>query len=178
MIRFVTSEQGELLLDHRHKVPGRGAYLHPRRACAEAAVKRRSFSSAFGRPVQAPDAETLLAQMRESLTRRLLERLGLARRAGAVETGIEPTRRAIKLDRALLVVIASDASDGTRQQIRSACERKSVPSAELLSGAEVGAALGEDFISAAAVTAEPFAGELRAWSYALENTGTDWGGNV
>jgi predicted RNA-binding protein YlxR (DUF448 family) len=178
MIRFVTSEQGELLLDHRHRVPGRGAYLHPRRACAELAVKRRAFQSAFGRPVKAPEAETLLAQMRDSLGRRFHERIGLARRAGAVEVGIEPTRRALKLDRALLVVIASDASEGTRQQIRSACERKSVATAELLAGAVLGAALGEDFISAAAVTAEPFAGELRAWSYALENTGTDWGGNV
>jgi predicted RNA-binding protein YlxR (DUF448 family) len=39
---------------------GRGAWLHPRAACLEAAVRGRAFSRAFRRSVTAPALDDLL----------------------------------------------------------------------------------------------------------------------
>jgi uncharacterized protein len=39
---------------------GRGAWLHPRAACLEAAVRGRAFSRAFRRSVAAPALDDLL----------------------------------------------------------------------------------------------------------------------
>ncbi|WP_372439931.1 YlxR family protein [Microbacterium stercoris] len=37
----------ELVIDERKSAPGRGAWLHPTRECAENALKRRAFGRAL-----------------------------------------------------------------------------------------------------------------------------------
>jgi predicted RNA-binding protein YlxR (DUF448 family) len=51
--RFATVE-GRVLPDPRGTLPGRGAWLHPKRECWDAAVARRSFNRAFKAPVTIP----------------------------------------------------------------------------------------------------------------------------
>ncbi|WP_165988954.1 YlxR family protein [Streptomyces sp. YIM 98790] len=39
--------EGRCVPDHRGTLPGRGAYVHPKPACLELAVRRRAFPRAF-----------------------------------------------------------------------------------------------------------------------------------
>jgi uncharacterized protein len=48
-VRFALRE-GEVLLDREQRLPGRGAWLHPRRECLEAARRRRAFQRALRSP--------------------------------------------------------------------------------------------------------------------------------
>ncbi|HEY6742099.1 MAG TPA: YlxR family protein [Lapillicoccus sp.] len=51
-----------LVPDPRHRLPGRGAWLHPSTACLEQAVRRKAFTRALrlpAGPVVAPVAEHL-----------------------------------------------------------------------------------------------------------------------
>ncbi len=48
LVRVVRTPAGELLIDRKGKVSGRGAYVCPEASCAEAAVKRRALERALG----------------------------------------------------------------------------------------------------------------------------------
>jgi predicted RNA-binding protein YlxR (DUF448 family) len=50
-VRFAVSG-GEIVLDRERRLPGRGAWLHPRRECLEAAIGRRALQ----RTLKAPGA--------------------------------------------------------------------------------------------------------------------------
>ena len=51
LIRVVRSPEGEISLDFRGKLPGRGAYVCRSSDCLARAVKTRALSRAFGKPV-------------------------------------------------------------------------------------------------------------------------------
>ena len=65
LIRVVRSPAGEVSLDFRGKLPGRGAYVCPDPACLARARKSRALERAFGVPL--PDAvyAALEEQMKE-----------------------------------------------------------------------------------------------------------------
>ncbi len=168
LMRFVVVPgQITLSLDVRSKAPGRGAYLHLSRSCIETASKRKAFSRAFGDTVRIGEVEQLLEQMTQAAEGRLIERLGLARRAGAVAVGSEPVRRAMREDQAQFIFVSRDASDATRRQLLDNCRRKSLPVGQHFLGAKLAKAVGEDFVAALAVTEEPFATDIRMLSMSL-----------
>ncbi|BCT75733.1 hypothetical protein SCMU_15750 [Sinomonas cyclohexanicum] len=55
LLRLVVDPDDALrvVVDPRRRLPGRGAWLHPDRACLKQAVKRRAFHRAFRGPVDA-----------------------------------------------------------------------------------------------------------------------------
>ena len=87
--------------------------------------------------------------------------LGLARRAGAVMPGMDAARRALRQGEARLILMAGDASGVQLDKIRRLLEHRSIPRAVLGDRATLGAAVGTGPVSAVAVTAAPFADELR-----------------
>lgn len=62
LVRFVLID-GSLRLDVGGRAPGRGAWLHPDRACIAAARSRRGFARSFRGPVD----DRVLAEFAESL---------------------------------------------------------------------------------------------------------------
>jgi predicted RNA-binding protein YlxR (DUF448 family) len=53
LVRVAWAADGGLVLDEARRRPGRGAWLHRRRGCAERAVARGGFNRAFRRPLPA-----------------------------------------------------------------------------------------------------------------------------
>ena len=47
LLRLVTSADGELMVDVRATMPGRGAWIHPDSACLALAERRRAFGRAL-----------------------------------------------------------------------------------------------------------------------------------
>lgn len=79
--------------------------------------------------------------------------LSLARKAGRIEVGEEPTGAAARAQHARLVILASDAPDNTRRRARNFISGSSqqlitVP----FTKEEIGAALGRSVVSMAAIT--------------------------
>lgn len=46
LLKIVLSEDG-IVLDHRQRMPGRGAWIHPSGVCAGLATRRRAWSRAL-----------------------------------------------------------------------------------------------------------------------------------
>ncbi|MBR4209553.1 MAG: ribosomal L7Ae/L30e/S12e/Gadd45 family protein [Lachnospiraceae bacterium] len=91
---------------------------------------------------------------------KFLRLLGMARRAGKVESGSFLTERAVRAGKAALVVIAEDASENTKKDLENVCRYYKVPFYIKFSKAELAGAIGEEERVSAAVTDPGFAAEL------------------
>jgi uncharacterized protein len=81
LVRLVRDPGGGVLVDPTGKAPGRGAYLHPDRACAEAATKRGAVARALRTSLGPAEAGNLRAQIEALAAQRA--------RAGGSTTSIE-----------------------------------------------------------------------------------------
>ena len=111
MIRFVLSPDGVVTPDLAGRLPGRGAWVTSSHQAVDLAVKKGAFARAFRSQVKAsPD---LLSQVEQLLARRVLDQLGLAKRAGELILGFEQVREAIREGKPACLIEASDgAADG------------------------------------------------------------------
>jgi uncharacterized protein len=82
LVRLVRGADG-VRPDPAAQSPGRGAWVHPRAACIELAVKRGGLQRAFRGAVQATPA-ALGAQVRAALAAEISETSGRWERAGRV----------------------------------------------------------------------------------------------
>jgi len=82
----------------------------------------------------------------------LLRMLGLAARAGAVLPGTERVREAARADSLEFVLVASDASDNSRDKLVPLLESRQIPHAILFDRDQLGSAIGKAPISALGVT--------------------------
>ena len=142
LIRFVPGPGGEVFPDLARKLPGRGLWVAADRASVETAVKKNLFSrSAKAKLSAAPD---LADQVEKLLTRRVLDGLGLARRAGDLTFGFEKVVSALASGKAAWLIEASDgAADGRRKVLAAARKSPSQPRLfGVFTSAELGLALG------------------------------------
>ena len=65
LIRVVRSPEGDVSLDFKGKLPGRGAYVCPDEACLTRARKSRALERAFSAQLPAEVYEALEQQMKE-----------------------------------------------------------------------------------------------------------------
>jgi hypothetical protein len=153
LIRFVLGPSGELVPDLAAKLPGRGVWLTADRDLACKAVAKKLFSRAFRTQVAAP--ADLADRLEAGLARRLVDVIGLARKAGHAVTGFEKVRARLRDGAAGLLVQASDgAADGKAKLARLA---GGLPRIEVLTAQELGLAFGRDFAIHAALDRGGFA---------------------
>ncbi len=108
LIRLVVSPDGKVVPDLDAKLPGRGHYLAPERAVVERAEAKGLIRRATGAEVEPGMAGRLEAL----LVRRLVERIGLARKAGQAVAGFEKVREHLKKASGTAGAVLLEASDG------------------------------------------------------------------
>jgi predicted RNA-binding protein YlxR (DUF448 family) len=142
MIRFVAGPDGWVIPDLAGRLPGRGLWVAADRSSVETAARRGLFSRAARAALRAdPD---LADQVERLLLRRLLEGLGLARRAGELVFGFEKVLAALSGGRAAWLIEALDgAVDGRRKILGAARKASPTPGLTgLWTGEELSLALG------------------------------------
>ena len=149
MIRFVLRpadpaagrKTAEIVPDLAATLPGRGIWLSAVGDVVEMARSRGAFARAARCPVTvSPD---LTSDLVAALTRRVVETLGLARRAGQAVAGFGKAREWLDGGRAGLVVQASDGSPEERQRFLGGW-RNRVPVVAPLEASQLGGAFGRD----------------------------------
>lgn len=63
LVRCVSDTAGRLVIDARARLDGRGVYLHPRRECTQAAIKRGALPRSLHRRLVTVDAEELFSRL-------------------------------------------------------------------------------------------------------------------
>lgn len=142
MLRFVVDPEGRVCPDIDHKLPGRGLWLTARRDILVRACASNLFAASLRRSVEVPG--DMAERVELLLVRRCTELLGLARRAGQAVAGFEKVRNAMRAGDVSLLVCASDGSEAERRRV--AGNAAGVAVFDSLTGSEIGAALGRDFI--------------------------------
>lgn len=140
LVRLVLSPEGELFVDYRAKLPGRGAWVYPRAAVLQALEgKPKVLARAFQQPV---DAVGLLEKVRHANRRALMDALSLAARSGALVGGGQRVRDALNEKKCAALIFASDASDRLKADLERRVE--GVPAFFLhLNRADLGAQIGK-----------------------------------
>lgn len=142
LIRFVAGPDGVVVPDLARKLPGRGIWVGADRDSVTTAAKKGLFSRAAKTKLAAPP--DLADQVEALLARRVLEGLGLARKAGSIISGFEKVVAALGTGKVAWLIEASDGADDGRRKVLSAARRAA--NAPRLLGAfnsnELGLALG------------------------------------
>ena len=108
LLRFVIDEQNHAWLDRNLKAPGRGAHLCYHHSCIERAVRRKSLSASFKRPVTLPQLDELLKIVVEGQLNKISDLISLAQRKRVLVSGLnilETTRQPV-----YGLILASDIS--------------------------------------------------------------------
>ena len=144
LIRFVAGPDGVVVPDLARKLPGRGLWVAADRASVETAAKKGLFARAAKAKVSAP--QDLPAQVELLLKRRLLQGLGLARRAGELTSGFEKVSSAIETGRAAWLIEASDGAADGRRKLWGKTRKRTPPTPVfgLFDAEELGLALGAE----------------------------------
>ncbi len=86
--------------------------------------------------------------------------LGLAEKAGKIVSGEFSVENAVKAGKARLVVVAEDASDNTAKKFKDKCKFYNIPIRFYGTKLALGAAIGKELRSTAAVMDEGFANTI------------------
>ena len=160
LIRFVAGPDRTVVPDLAGRLPGRGLWLLPRRDHLERACARNLFARAAKAPLSVP--ADLPARVEKLLSRRCLELVGLANRAGQAVSGFERvTSRLASGGVAMLLAAVDTAEDGRRKLRAAARAQESAPQVvELFTAEELGRALGQAARAHVAIAPGGFAERL------------------
>ena len=88
---------------------------------------------------------------------KLLGMLGMAARAGCVESGGDACREAIRQRKAYLLLIGADLSPGQRERLQRLCGEENVPQVVCTREDQLGRAIGRPGRMVVAITQKGFA---------------------
>jgi len=86
------------------------------------------------------------------MNNKILSMLGLATRGRNVVSGEFMTEKSVKAGQAVLVIVADDASDNTKEMFANMCEFYEVPNYVYGTKEELGHAMGKQMRSSLAIT--------------------------
>ena len=143
LIRVVRSPDGDVLVDLKGRLPGRGAYLCVDRRCVENAVSRKQFDRAFKQSCNAQDAVGLGDAIGNEILTRMSSLLGMARKSATFVAGSNAVLDALGRGSALAVVIlAEDISPSIGEKVSYKAEQKKIKTVKLFNKSELGRILG------------------------------------
>lgn len=160
LVRIVAGPAGAVI-DYRGKLPGRGAYVCPSPDCIRKAVSRNGVARALKTRVSLQHTDELIRMLAGAVTERVRSLLAMASRAGMLKAGYSSVRVSMEKQRALLVIFASDISDGTRERLMPLILKTGTAHADVLSKDEMGELLGREAVGVVALEDEGFATTIR-----------------
>jgi predicted RNA-binding protein YlxR (DUF448 family)/ribosomal protein L30E len=151
LLRLVLAgDPPELVPDVRRGGDGRGASVHPRRTCLDAAVKSGAFRRAFRRELH-PDSGQLATWARDQYQRRIDGLISSAARSGNAVAGSERVREAIERRKICMLIVANDAAE-SRNEVLDAASRLGARCLMHADKSHLGQLFGRDQIALIAVT--------------------------
>ncbi len=156
MLRCVVGPDGVVVPDLAANLPGRGIWLSARADVLSHRKLASALARAAERQVRLP--EDFADRIAEGLRRRLIDRIGFARRAGQAVAGFQKAQAWLAAGRASLLVQASDGS--AEERARLVGRHRHLPVIDLLPGAALGTVFGRDFVVHVAIAAGGLADSL------------------
>jgi len=143
LVRYVLSPQGEVVVDYRRKLPGRGVYTCFDLECVESAVKRGHLCRSL-RGGDRPTASELWRVLHDQAQCKALDLIGMARKAGQVVSGTRQVLTELQGGKEFgLLVRAADLSPAIAEKVDRAADRSNVTCFPVFSKELLGSLLGK-----------------------------------
>ncbi|HEY5673253.1 MAG TPA: DUF448 domain-containing protein [Malonomonas sp.] len=158
LVRYVVAPDGALLVDYRHRLPGRGAYTCIDLQCLQTAVTRKQFQRSFQGKCSEVSFVALQDGLQQALLQRITNLIGMARKSSQVSSGSNAVIAALR-QRSLpaLVLMSEDISAGIAEKIRELSDRQNVSCSQMFTKGMLGQVLGKGERSVLAIQAGPLA---------------------
>lgn len=119
MVRFVLAPGGDVVVDYRHKLPGRGAYSCISIDCLKKAAVAGRFQRAFKVKEVRLDPAALPGMVADQIVLKIQSLLGMARKAGQTIAGSNLVMTELqRRNDVALVFLANDMSEGMQKKVR------------------------------------------------------------
>lgn len=171
LVRLVAGPEGEVVIDYKGKLPGRGAYICPIESCIRDAFSKKQISRTF-KGANPPGVEDFLSRVREKVLDKLSSLLSLSRKAGKAEDGREIVEKGMAKGTIRLLLLAEDISAGSFKEMTEKCDRKGIRYHSFLSKDKIGTLLGKDERGAVGITDESFAQQIEKELVRLRSLGS------
>jgi len=159
-LRFVADPQGEVVVDYRNRLPGRGAYTCFERNCISGALLQGGFQRAFRRQLAPVAPEQFLANVKNAISQRIMGLVGIARKAGCVITGTSQMVSAISRQEVRLLFVAEDAAEGSSEKMTRLAEQAGVEWVRFADQKRLGQIAGRENRNCLGITDKQFADSL------------------
>ncbi len=151
LVRLAAGPDRRVVADLRHRLGGRGTYVHPRLECLRRALRPNLLKAALRTDgLVVPEPEALAAEIDGLVKRRLAGLLASALTTGHLEVGSDAGKAAVDRGVARLLVAAEDA-DPSAKPLKAA-DRSGVPVVRVGTRSWLGSVLGRGDVGSAAVT--------------------------
>jgi len=158
VVRIVRGPDG-ILIDYREKLPGRAAYVCPRKECISKALGRDTLMKALDLKVQPPGVGDFVSKLGLIIEGRIKSLLAISLKAGELVAGYSAVQDALEKGRVKLLLFASDLSDGTREKI-APHDFSSIRQGTLLTRDDIGTILNKGLIGVVGILDEGLANAL------------------
>jgi len=158
LLRVTRSPAGELVLDSRRNLGGRGANVCPTRKCLEKAIAGRRFEKTLKASVRYPDVEEFISSARVTSLRHLATLMISCNGARLLAIGSDEVKKSLDKGDASCLMIAKDAS--MKRRFLDLATDVDVPVMMLDSKQFMGDLLGRRPVGVIAVTDYGFAQRL------------------
>lgn len=161
LVRFVLPPASQTpCVDYLQKLPGKGVYLCPTSACFQKGTAKGGLRKGFRQAVNASYEELMTAAW-DASRRQLASLFSLASRAGYVIVGHSRVEQALREQEGVLLLIASNTSEGVRRKFEAWAERLQMTVQTMLDKEEFGDVCGAQQTSLALITDAGFASTIR-----------------
>lgn len=114
LLRFVELNN-TLLPDFNKKLPGKGMYITNNRFSLEKALEKKLFHKVSRHNLKI--AENFVETIEELIKQKALETLNLARKSGALVTGFEKVKEAVKKNQVKFIIEATNAGTDGKEKV-------------------------------------------------------------
>jgi len=155
LVRIVAGPSG-IVIDYREKLPGRAAYICPRRECIRKALSKEGLSKALRLKVRIPSIEEFMNALAASMEGKIKSLIAMSAKAGKSAAGYSAVQDALEKGRVKMLLYAQDISDGTREKVTHA-GAESLRRATVFTRDELGRLLNRELIGVIGIEDKGFA---------------------
>ena len=162
LVRYVVAPDGALMVDYRHRLPGRGAYTCCDVDCLRTAVEKQKFQRSFRGHCRVGKFDDLFCQLRQALEQKIINLLGMGRKSSQVVSGSNAVSAGLRQGADFgVVLVTHDISPAIAEKISTLADRQKVECNRLLSKDLLGQILGKGERSVVAVVRGSLANAIR-----------------
>jgi predicted RNA-binding protein YlxR (DUF448 family) len=144
VVRIVAGPAGAVI-DYREKLPGRAAYVCPRRECIKKALSRENLVRALHLKVKCPGAEEFISTLVVIITEKIKSLIVMSAKAGKLVAGYSAVQDALEKQKVETLIVADDLSEGTKEKLMASAA-VSLRVATLFTRDEMGRMLGRELV--------------------------------